>query len=181
MATNRFLAAALCALAAAAMLPHAARAQRTPISIEPHLGFVAPLGVTADEQKTGVAAGADLIVSINPLVSVYGGYAWQRAGVTGSDTAHVTYEGWNAGLRLTFSPIGPYRPFVRGGLVRRNGHLHTEHGVTAETGLTTGFNAGAGVELGLLGTHAALTPQLGFTNIEDAQWVTGEVGIHLRL
>ncbi|MBV9111116.1 MAG: hypothetical protein JO306_17045, partial [Gemmatimonadetes bacterium] len=84
-------------------------------------------------------------------------------------------------LRLTFSPIGPYRPFVRGGLVRRNGHLRTEHGITAQTGPTTGFSAGAGVELGLLGTHAALTPQLSFANIEDAQWVTGEVGIHLRL
>ena len=179
MATNRFLAAALCALAA--LLPHAARAQRVPISLEPHAGFLAPLGVTADDQKTGLAAGADLLVAINPLVSVYGGYTWQHAGVTGSDTAQVTYHGWDAGLRLTFSPVGPYRPFVRGGLVRRNGHLRTDGGVTAETGMTTGFNVGAGAELGLLGTHAALTPQLGFTNIEDAQWVTGEVGIHLRL
>jgi hypothetical protein len=175
--------AALPALAALACTAAPARAQRTPLSIEPRVGFAAPVGITREDQHTGVAVDGDLIVALNSLVSVYGGYGWMRATVRGADSVHVSWRGWDAGIRLTFTPIGPYTPFVRGGLVYQRARAETGAGVLGETRMKTGFHAGAGVELplGFTGGRASVSPQVTFVDIQGVQTVNGQIGLHLRL
>ncbi|HEX8243536.1 MAG TPA: outer membrane beta-barrel protein [Longimicrobium sp.] len=165
----------------AAVLPRAAQAQRTPLSVEPRVGIVAPVGSTADEERTGFAVGADVIVRVTPLVSVYGGYAWQGAGVAGVDSVDVSFYGWSGGVRLTLEPWGPYTPFLKSGLVYKRGTADFDSGTTLVGDWATGFEVAAGVELGVLGGRAALSPQVGFSSVQNDQWAYVQVGLHVRI
>jgi opacity protein-like surface antigen len=174
--------AALAALALA--LPASARAgaQRTPISIEPRIGFAAPIGITRGDQKTGFVVDGDVIIALNGMVAVYGGYAWERATSADADSARITWRGWDAGVRLTLAEVGPYTPFVRGGLLYQKVRLKTDGGFVLENDYATGVHIGAGVELPLpiLGGMASVSPQASFNTVHDAQWIDGQVGLHLR-
>ena len=173
--------AALLALALA--LPSAARAQGTPFSLEPRIGFAAPIGITRGDQKTGLVLDGDLMVALNGMVAVYGGYARSRATSAEFDSAHVTWRGWDAGIRLTLAQVGPYTPFVRGGLLYQKVRLETDGGRAVENDYATGVHIGAGVELplGILGGRASVSPQASFNTVHDAQWIAGQVGLHIRL
>ncbi|HSU16856.1 outer membrane beta-barrel protein [Longimicrobium sp.] len=175
--------AALLALAAALPLATSARAQRTPVSLEPRAGLSTPIGITRGDQKTALVLDGDLIVALNPMVSVYGGYAWSRAVSAVADSAHVTWRGWDAGVRLTLAPVGPYTPFVRGGLLYQKVRLETDGGTVLENDYATGVHIGAGVELplGILGGRASVSPQASFNTVHDAQWIDAQVGLHIRL
>lgn len=172
---------ALLALVAAVSPPTAARAQRTPLSVEPRLGFFFPVSLTREDVKTGFTAGGDLIVRLTPLVSVYGGYEYQRTTFKAVDSAHVAWRGWDGGVRLTLSPWGPYTPILRGGLIYQQGRTVTDGGTVFDGGWATGFQAGVGMELGVLGERAAVVPQLSFNGLQDVQWFNAEVALHLRL
>lgn len=173
--------AGLLALAAALSLPAAARAQLTPFSIEPRIGVAAPVATTADDEQTGLAIGGDVIYRITPLVSVYGGYAWQRANAAGADSVDLSFYGWEGGIRLTFSPIGPYTPFARGGLVYKRGKAETDGGQVFTGDNATGFEVGVGTEIGIPRVPASLAPQVGFSTVQNDQWAYVQVGLHVRI
>jgi len=144
--------------------PSGATAQA--LSLELRGGLNRPVSDFRD--RGGIAArgdagfGGDVIFSVGPTLSLYGGYAWDRFGcVDCEDGDWITSRGFEAGAKVLFSTAEralPGRPWVRLGVVANKAELQLlGFDSTSDTGV--GFQGSVGVDLPL-GEVLSFSPAL---------------------
>lgn len=184
------------AMAAATAISAPAHAQLpnlTPFSFEVRGGLAvsrgdfADVGASEDDIVIGVdpgyTVGASATFHVVPLLGIYGGYSYTRFSSEASGLDLVDH-GFDAGVRLAIpTPLIPIDPYVKAGLVYHSfGYELEMDGADAYSDRSLGFEAGAGVGIGL-GPKLSFTPQVTYTRFEP-QYDDGELGYdveHLRL
>lgn len=194
---------ALAAVVAAAAPAHAQLPNLTPFSFEVRGGLASPSGDFGETGgsiddiliglETGYTVGVSATYHINPLLGIYGGYAYSRFSVEAGETDMVD-RGFNAGVRVAIpTPLIPIDPYVRAGLVYNTvgyeldiDEMHFDH----YSDRSVGFEVGAGIGIGL-GPKLSFTPQLTYTRYApryddgdagfDVEHLRADVGLRLRL
>ncbi len=144
--------------------PSAATAQA--VSLELRGGLDRSVSEFRDDG--GIAArgdagfGGDVIFSVTPMLSIYGGYGWDRFGCVGcGDADWITSHGFEGGAKLlfAFSPLSrTLTPWIRAGVVANKAKVQfAGFETTSDTGL--GFQASAGVDVPL-GDVLSFSPAL---------------------
>jgi opacity protein-like surface antigen len=158
-------------LAAVALMAAAgsANAQRIPISIDGIVTAAIPTGDLADAANVGIGLRGDVNLNVTPILGIYGGYSWSRFGAKDTNGLDFTDQGFDVGLKATFTPVQGLgaAPFVRGGAI-----IHTlkVSGTDDESGFDfsgtsdtkVGFEVGGGVSFPLA-PNISLTPQVGYS------------------
>ncbi len=128
---------ALATAAAVAILPSSASAQ---ISLELRGGLQSPTGDLDDVADGNAGFGGDIFFSVNPQLSIYGGY-----GIENFDE-DINSTGFEAGAKFILSSgSGGVLPWIRAGAILHE--LEFANGATSDRGL--GFQTSAGVDIPL--------------------------------
>ncbi len=125
-------------------------------SVEVRGGLNRPQGDFRDSggiQARGDAGfGADVIFSVSPMLSVYGGYGWDRFGCDGCDDGSwITSRAFEAGGKLLFGGSdrsSPVLPWVRAGVVIADAHVDLGS-LDATSNYGVGLQGSAGVDIPL--------------------------------
>lgn len=185
IATGIAAAAAVFAFAGAA---DAQTAPTTPFSVEVRGGIALPTGDFSDLAQTGYDFGANASFGFSPNAAVYAGYTFNS--FSGDDDAlgleDVDFEvkGFNGGVRLGV-PVGMagLAPYVKGGAVYYEGEIDVDGLGDAdeeENESKWGFEVGGGVAIPL-GMRGSFTPEVRYTDVEDLNFVTVDVGLRFRI
>lgn len=194
------IASAVLALCATFALAGTGSAQ-SPFSLEIRGGLPFPTGEFSDigndiggglEGNYNLGASAELRVT--PMLGVYAGYTYSRFKVEDFDGIDAVDEGFDAGVRASFSTMGLF-PWVKGGVVYHDAEFVFDEdlGVGPErveiTGRQLGFEIGGGVEVPL-GQHLSFTPGVSYVQYSadetagddlDITYVKADVGMRIRL
>ena len=152
------------ALAAAAVFGVAeqAAAQVLPFAVEVRGGYAIPTGDLAegDGIEDGLGFGANLQLSIMPMIGVYAGWERYSFGVEDLDDASIIDSGFRGGLQFN-APLATFTgvsPFVFGGAIYNSTEMEIGD-ESAESDSSVGFEVGGGVGI-QLAPMFTLTPAL---------------------
>lgn len=111
-----------------------------------------PMGDFGDDEQLGASSeaglGGDVIYSLSPNLSVYGGYEQQMFGCEGcGDDDGATSSGFQGGAKLIAYRDG-LLPWLKAGVVGRKLQLE-EDGFEVESDTGVGFQVAAGVDIPL--------------------------------
>jgi hypothetical protein len=143
-------------LAATAAFAHASTVSAQALSVELRGGLDRSVSEFRDpgglEARGDAGFGGDLIFNVSEMLSIYGGYAWDRFGCDGcGDGEWITSRGFEGGAKILFGAApfsGALSPWLRAGVVANK--LKVDDGtfeVTSDTGI--GFQAALGIDLPL--------------------------------
>lgn len=155
----------------------------TPFSVEVRGGLALPVGEDMDGLEAGLVFGGDVIYQASPMIGVYGGYAFQTWALEVEEEIDFRVHGFEAGARLSFSPMaGGLTPFLKGGVLFNQAELSDDSEGTEdpESDWEAGFQLGGGVDY-RLGNRLSFTPQASYNSVEDAHWINLEAGLRIRL
>jgi hypothetical protein len=156
----------LAAFALAASAPAAHAQTLLPLSAEVRLDAGVPTGRSHDVLDTGVGFAGNLGLSLTPRFTVYGGYSRTRFSVKGVG-GHATDDGFDLGGKAYLGTGGGVtNPYVQFAALFHNGN--------------TGLEGGLGWQYGL-GGNLSLTPSIRYRSIESLHYVTGGVGVEIKL
>lgn len=154
-------------LAAAAAIVGAAQLEAqvvpsSPFSVEVRGGLALPQGDFGEDLETGYTLGANVQFAVNPLLSLYAGYAYNSYSIDGVDDLDVNDRGFNGGVQLNIPAATlPVQPFVRGGLVYNELEFAVE-GASVNFDSQLGFEVGGGVAIPL-GPRISFTPAVSYS------------------
>jgi hypothetical protein len=159
--------AGLLAAFALAASAQGARAQvLIPVSAEVRLDAGMPTGRSRDALDTGVGFAGNLGLNLTPRFMIYGGYSRTRFS-TRIGGGHATDDGFDLGGKAYLGTGGGVtNPYVQFAALFHNG--------------STGLEGGLGWQYGL-GGNLALTPSVRYRSIVGLHYVTGGVGLELKL
>jgi hypothetical protein len=120
--------------------------------------------------------GGDILFNVTPIVSLYGGYGWDRFGCAGCGEGDwITSRGFEGGAKLLFaaSPLsGALSPWIRAGVVANEARVaYNGFETTSERGV--GFQVGVGVDLPL-GAVLSASPAIRYQRFPADFTVIGE-------
>jgi hypothetical protein len=156
----------LAAFALAATAPAAHAQTLIPLSAEVRLDAGIPTGGSHRVLDTGVGFAGNLGLSLSPRFTLYGGYSHTRFNLKGT-SGHATDDGFDLGGKAYMGTGGGVtNPYVQFAALFHNGN--------------TGLEGGIGWQYGL-GNSLSLTPSVRYRTIEGLHYVTGGVGLELKL
>jgi hypothetical protein len=160
--------AGLLAAFALAASASGARAQQVvlPVSAEVRLDAGIPTGSSHDALDTGVGFAGNLGLNLTPRFMIYGGYSHTQFSLKGGG-GHLTDDGFDLGGKAYLGTGGGVtNPYVQFAALFHNG--------------STGLEGGLGWQYGL-GNGLSLNPSVRYRSIEHLHYVTGGVGVELKL
>lgn len=198
--SGRTLALAAAVAATAALLPHPARAQDSPVSVEVRGGFTAATGDFGDgsvgvDPKSGASFAGDVYLNLSPQLSFYGGWArhafeCSQTGCSGEDD--LVSSGLNLGVKVLATRWGAALPWLRVGATRHRLEVLDDG---AESDRSVGLEIAAGADVPL-GRHVWVTPGIRFYDYtaefdtgvgsivddgeRDVSYVVFDVGLHFH-
>jgi opacity protein-like surface antigen len=168
------------AVALCVLTPRGAEAQGTPWSVEGRLGSTIPTGDLSDDalnQTAGMSFGADLMYTLNPNFTVFGGVGHHRFNCDGCET-DVSSTGVDGGLKLLVGADGRAMPWLRAGLL-----VHQPKIEDAEGDWNAGLDSGVGIDW-LVTDEFTLVPALRYntygTESVTLSYFTIDLGGHLH-
>ena len=148
------------------------------------------------EARGDAGFGGDVIFNVAPMLSIYGGYGWDRFGCAGCGEGDwITSRGFEGGAKILFAaaPLsGTLSPWIRAGVVANQAKVeYSGFHTTSDTGI--GFQASVGVDLPL-GEVLSFSPALryqrfpaDFATIGDAlvaeetvSYLSLDFGLHIH-
>lgn len=144
-----------------------------PLTVEVRGGAAFPTGDFADGVSTGWTAGADATLSVMPVLSLYGGYEYQKygadsdSGTDGSVTNSMIRVGGKVGIPLVGMATG-FSPYVLGGAIIDKAKVTAEDAgasLSFESDWSVGYEAGIGASIGVAPT-ISLTPEVRYQSVK---------------
>jgi opacity protein-like surface antigen len=170
---RKALAVAMVGLGLAAGAESAHAQTLIPFSVEARGGAAFPTGDFADGVNTGWTVGADATLSVLPVLSLYGGYEYQRygadsdPGTEGSVTNSMIRVGGKVGVPIVSMATG-FSPYVLAGATVDKTKLKAADGGTSiafESDWSVGYEAGVGASIGIAPT-ISLTPEVRYQSVK---------------
>ncbi len=146
--------------AAAALSLAALPANAQQLSFEGRGALTFPTGDFGDAADGGAAFGGDVLVNLNPSVSLYGGYQYEMFDCDGCDRDDdgFTSNGFEVGAKLLMNRQSGVLPWARVGAVF-NQLKYEEGSFEAESDRSVGLQAAVGLDIPL-GETLSFSPAL---------------------
>lgn len=168
---------------AAALVAAPATAQDSPFSLEARTGVTIPTGDLSDAgAESGLLFGADVFFTVDPALSIYGGWGYYRFGCDAC-ADDVTASGPRLGLKALYHTPGEATPWIRAGATFNQADgLETDASDRA-----VGLEAGVGIDYEL-SDRVSITPAARYHTFSPGagaagaslSYLTIDLGLHLH-
>lgn len=174
---------AIIAVGVSLLMAAPATAQESPFSLEARTGVTFPMGNLSDAgAESDLLFGLDAYLSVNPMFSLYGGYAYHRF-TCDACADDVTASGPRLGLKALLYTPGDALPWVRAGATFNQATGLAE----GSSDRTLGVELGAGIDY-QVAQRLSIVPALRYetfsTNFAGAEeslsYLTLDLGLHLH-
>ncbi len=136
---------AFSAMAAFIVVPTAASGQVEALSFEGRFGTTLPVGELRDAgAEGGLSVGGDVLYSVRPNLTLYGGYGWEGLSSESGPGNDVSGSGFDLGLKVLLPRPGTATPWARGGLL-----MYETRVGDIDSNRTLGFEGAVGIDLEL--------------------------------